>query len=259
MPLKWINTGAFAAMIAVNALANLIPIGGNTTGQVSEIWPNLFTPAPVTFAIWGVIYLLLTGFVLYQWELFDGGAVSAGVRERVGLWFAVSCVLNIAWIFSWHFRAVGLSAAFIAALLLTLVILRSRVGAAGGNFWQRMTAKAGVSVYFGWIIAAVIANISVLLTKAGWNGWGLSADFWTAAVLAAGAVIGWFAVRSGGDRLAGAAMMWAYGGILLRHLSPAFLAGKHPAVIIAAVLGEALILIAILLPLPVKLPAGRAF
>ena len=87
-------------MVAVNALANLLPIGGNTTGQVSEAYPNLFTPAPVTFAIWGAIYLLLAVFVLYQWEIFDGGASSAVVRVDIEPWFLISCLLNIGWLFS---------------------------------------------------------------------------------------------------------------------------------------------------------------
>lgn len=66
---KWCNTAAFAAVLAVNALANLLPIGGKTTGEISEQYANLFTPAGYTFAIWGLIYLLLGIFVVYGWGL----------------------------------------------------------------------------------------------------------------------------------------------------------------------------------------------
>ena len=60
----------FAAMITVNALANILPINGLGTGDVSDSYPNLFAPAGLTFAIWGVIYVLLAGHTLYQLGLF---------------------------------------------------------------------------------------------------------------------------------------------------------------------------------------------
>lgn len=248
MTLKWINTIAFAAMVAVNALANLLPIGGNTTGQVSEAYPNLFTPAPVTFAIWGAIYLLLAVFVLYQWEIFDGGVHSADVRADIGPWFLISCLLNIGWIFLWHYRKIGLSTICIALLLVPLIVISRRLGSANGNFLQRMAAKAGFSLYYGWIIAALIANISVWLTQLGWNGFGLSADFWTTAVLLIGAGIAFAVVVFGKNRIAGIAVMWAFAGILYKHLSPAYYSGSHPYVIVAGVLSEVIILTAILLP-----------
>lgn len=250
MALKWINTIAFAAMVAVNALANLLPIGGNTTGQVSQAYPNLFTPAPFTFAIWGVIYLLLALFVVYQWEVLDGGLHSDSIRRAIGPWFAISCVLNIMWIFLWHYDMIGLSAITMVLLLISLIEIARQASPAGGNFWQRMAAKAGFSLYFGWIIAATIANVSVLLTKLGWNGFGLPADFWTSAVLLIGAVIACAAVIFGKSKspLVGIAVMWAYCGILVRHISPAYLGGAHPFVIAFAMLGEALILVTVLMP-----------
>lgn len=138
MSLKWINTIAFAAMAAVNALANLLPIGGNTTGQISEAYPNLFTPAPITFAIWG-----------------------------------------------------------------------------------------------------------------------LSPDFWTVVVLLIGAVIASAVVLIGRNRIAGLAVMWAYAGILIRHISAAYYAGSHPFVIAAGFLSEAMILAAILGPQMCKIARNK--
>lgn len=246
--LKWVNVGAFAAMIAVNALANLLPIGGNTTGQVSEAYPNLFTPASVTFAIWGLIYLLLAVFVVFQLGVFDGGTYSAMVREKIGIEFAASCGMNIIWILLWHTRQIGLSTVCIVMLLIMLVSILHQLNDIGGNTWQRITAKAGLSVYFGWIIAATIANISVWLTKLGWNGWGISADIWTVAVLLIGAVIAAAVALIGENRVAAMAVMWAYAGILIRHISPTYEGGAHPYIIAAAVAGEAMILAAILLP-----------
>ena len=65
--LNWIATIAFVGVLFVNALAILQPLNGLTTGQVSNIYPALFRPAGVTFSIWGVIYLLLAGFIVLSW------------------------------------------------------------------------------------------------------------------------------------------------------------------------------------------------
>lgn len=248
MVLKWTNTISFVMMVAVNALANLIPIGGYTTMQISGMYPNLFTPAPATFAIWGVIYVLMGVFVLYQWGILDGGKFSAKVRDDIGPWFAVSCCLNILWIFMWHFDLIGLSTAAIVLLLVSLILIRKHLVNADGNLFQRMAAKTGFSVYFGWIIAATIANISVWLTKLGWNGWGMSADFWTCTMLLIGSVIAAAVVLLGKDRIAALAVMWAYAGILFRHLSADYYNGMHPYVAAAAVLSELVILYAMIMP-----------
>ena len=245
---KWINTGAFAAMAAVNILANMLPIGGNTTAQVSAAYPSLFTPAPITFSVWGLIYLLMGLFVLYQWGLFDQGVYSTGVQADIGPWFAVSCALNIAWIFLWNYRQTGLSVICIALLLAALFVIRRRLKGAGGEVFQVMAAKSGFALYFGWIIAAFIANVGAWLTKTGWSGWGFSADFWTIAALLIGVVIATAVVLIEEDRIAALAVMWAYAGILIRHISPAFYAGTHPYVIVTAIFGEALILVAVLKP-----------
>lgn len=244
--LKWINAGAFAAMVVINALAELLPIGGKTTGQISEAYPNLFTPAPVTFVIWGAIYLLMFLFVIYQFGIMDHGKESANVRERIGIWFSISCVLNILWIFLWHSQLIGLAVLCIILLLGALGIIVDRLMSPKPDIWQKWMVNAGFSLYFGWIIAAVIANISVYLTQIGWNGWGLSDDFWTVVILLAGSLIA--GAASFRNRIAGIAVMWAYAGILIRHLSPVYYGGTHPYVIAAGFLSEMVILAAIMIP-----------
>ena len=60
-PVKALVLATYLAMITMNALANIVPIGGRTTGEVSENYTNLFAPTGLTFSIWGVIYLLSWG------------------------------------------------------------------------------------------------------------------------------------------------------------------------------------------------------
>jgi benzodiazapine receptor len=45
------NMVALVIVIAVNALADSLPIAGTTTGQVANKYESLFTPAGFTFSI----------------------------------------------------------------------------------------------------------------------------------------------------------------------------------------------------------------
>lgn len=233
---KWCNTAAFLAVLAVNALANLLPLGGRTTGEVSQQYANLFTPAGYTFAIWGLIYLLLGVFVVYGWGLI-GDKAPGTVLGQIGWLFTASCILNILWILSWHGDAIGVSTVCIAALLVCIILIVREIGAEGSTISREICVNAGFSIYYGWLIAAVIANAAVWLTKLGWNGWALSESFWTVAVLVVGTAIGLGVVLIGGNRLAGCAIVWAYIGILVRHLSEKGYAGRYPFVIAAAIIG----------------------
>lgn len=259
--LKWINAGAFAVMIIINALANLLPIGGRTTGQISEAYPNLFTPAPITFGIWAVIYLLLLIFVIYQFGVFDGGTHSTRVREDIGILFTCSCVLNIAWILFWHSDWIGFSTICIMLLLVTLIMIQNSLTDIGGSRTLRLAVKAGLSLYYGWIIAATIANLFAFTAKIGWNGWGIPPDIWTILALLIGTILAAAIAVIGENRIATFGIIWAYTGILIRHISPKYYAGTHPFIIAVGFLCKAFLLAVLLMPiikgLSKKLPASR--
>ena len=247
---KWINTIAFAVTLLTNALANLLRLGGNTTGEVAERYLNLYTPAALTFAIWGLIYLLTAVFVVRQWS-------DAFLRDRAGRLFAAGCVLNALWLVAWHFEWLGLSVVLIAALLYTLIRLDLRLGACRGD-WPRTLSCAGFDIYCGWIIAATIGCVATWLTQIGWNGFGLSESVWTVAVLTLGALITCAFVLQKDRPLVGAAVVWAYLGVLLRQLSPEGFNGKYPAVTITAAAAAAVIAVTMLAVLVAPyLPARR--
>lgn len=239
--LKWINSVAFLAMVTVNVLANAIPIGGNMTGEVSQSYPNLFTPAPITFAIWGVIYLLLMLFILFQLGIMGNSSTAAVVRDVIGWSFVASCVLNIGWILAWHMRLIGLSAVFIVLLLVNLILITMKLYVSPTSFFNFLMVKLGFDIYYGWIIAATIANFSVLLVKVKWNRFGLTEVTWTLIILIVGALIASSVVFLNGRHFAGLAVIWAYVGIIIKHASSSGFGGQYKSIIVAAVIGIFLI------------------
>ena len=246
--LRYVNTFALALTVCVNALANIIPIGIGTTGDVSKKYGNLFTPAPYTFIIWGFIYLCLLAFVLYGWGLFDGDGKNGRSREvvdSIGLWFTLGCIFNIGWIFTWHFDAIGLSTIMIAALLVTLIFANRALGRIKLGIVDMLCAGLGFGVYYGWIIAATIANVSVWLVKLFPNTAESTQVIITCAVLALGAFIGTLAAVKDGKYLPTVAVIWAYCGIIIRHVSPDGYGGKYLSIILTAIVSIAVMAVGI--------------
>ena len=52
--------------LIINGMANSLPLNGQTTGEVSNRYPVYFVPDGYVFSIWGLIYLSLIAFAIYQ-------------------------------------------------------------------------------------------------------------------------------------------------------------------------------------------------
>ena len=57
---------SIALTLVVNVLANALPINGLNTGQISDSFDVYFVPAGYVFAIWGLIYIGLGAFAVFQ-------------------------------------------------------------------------------------------------------------------------------------------------------------------------------------------------
>ena len=261
-PVKALVVLTYVAMIAVNVLANALPINGRTTGAISDAYESLFAPAGVTFAIWGVIYLLLGAHVLYQLSLFHDTArddaarptdASAGVGaeslrgtllERVGVLFSLSSLANVAWILSWHYDLILASTMLLATMLVLLILITRAILGAELSTRDRAFVRLPFSVYFGWITVATIANLTVWLVSIGWDGFGIAAATWAVVIIAVGAVIGTAVILRDRDIAYGLVLVWAYLGIWIKHTSVSGFQGGYPAVIVTAIVGIAAFIVA---------------
>jgi len=211
-----VNAVAFIAVVVVNGLANALPLNGQTTGEISDRFDVYFVPAGYVFSIWGLIYLALTGFVVYQ--ALPGQQGNPRLR-RVGFLFPLSCVANAAWLFSWHYEAFSLSMVAMTALLLLLIriYLRLETGRTSIPAAETWLVRVPFSIYLGWISVATIANASSLLDYLGWGGWGISPEIWTVIMLVAATGITAAVGFTRGDVAFGAVIVWAFVGIAVKH------------------------------------------
>ena len=230
---KFLIALTFVGMVTVNALANILPLNGIGTGAVSDSYPNLFAPTGLTFAIWGLIYLLLALSTLYQLGLFRGNEKEdVTLMRKVGFMFAVSSLTNAAWIFAWHYNRIALSLILMVLLLLYLIDIVVNINAKALTTREKWFLRLPFSVYFGWITVATIANATTLLVSVGWDRFGLSESTWTFIMLAVGALIGLITTLRYKDIAYGLVLIWAYTGILIKHLSPTGFGGQYRGVIL---------------------------
>ena len=178
----------FVGVIAVNALANILPINGYNTGQISAFYPNAFVPAGFTFSIWGVIYLLLLSYTIgYTYYSLKRQAYPKAYRfiEHVNTYFLLTCVFNMAWIVAWHYLQIELSVLIMLLFLSTLIqlFLKTKTMAHDLNLTQRFILQTPFIVYLGWISVATIANITALLVAYKWTALSIAPIYWSAAMI----------------------------------------------------------------------------
>ncbi|PKM88911.1 MAG: lantibiotic ABC transporter permease [Firmicutes bacterium HGW-Firmicutes-12] len=235
----------FLTMIIVNALANILPINGQGTGQVSDAYPNLFAPAGLTFAIWGLIYLLLALYTLYQFGLFQKDKITTKVHllEKIGFYFSISSIANAAWIFSWHYHLIPLSMLLIVVILVCLILVNQAINNFQLSVKEQIFIRLPFSVYFGWITVATIANATTLLVSMGWNGFGISESTWAIMIIITGMLIGVITTIRNRDIAYGLVLVWAYAGILIKHKAVYGFAGQYPGIITTVIVCIVLLLI----------------
>ncbi len=211
-----INTLALAGVLTVNALANILPINGLNTGQVSALYPTLFTPAGITFSIWSIIYVLLLGFIGFQWLQLKNERIQSIITSITPA-FQVSCILNMAWIFAWHYLMVGTSVIIMLALLTSLITLFLTLQKhKSSGFAERTFLHLPFTIYLAWICVATIANLSIALYSIQWKGLGLTDAGWTVIMMTvAASLAGYITIRFLKPAFA-LVVIWALTGIYLR-------------------------------------------
>ena len=244
------NLVFFVGIVIVNSLAMSIPINNKTTGELSDQYPNLFVPAGSTFSIWGIIYLLLAIFAIYQLVYaFRSNEQKPTFIEKIALLFILSSVMNMSWIFAWHYEMVSLSVLVMLVLLLSLIAiyLRLSIGRSDASGTEKYLVHLCFSVYLGWITVATIANITSLLVDINWNRFGLSEPFWTVAVIIVAIVITLIMLFSRKDLFYALVVDWALYGIWLKRSTVD--AEPIQSIIIAVLAGIALISLGIVIQL----------
>jgi hypothetical protein len=210
-----VNVIAFLAVVVVNTLANILPLNGLNTGEISDRFQVFFVPAGYVFAIWGVIYLALGAFTIYQ--ALPGQRENARL-QRIGYLFAATSVANIAWLFLWHYEYFLWTLVAMITLLIILIALylRLKIGREPVKRVERWLVDIPFSIYLGWISVATAANITQMLWYVGWDGFGIAPEMWAVLILLVVAVLSTAMAISRGDVAYLLVIIWASAGIAVK-------------------------------------------
>lgn len=211
--LKISNILAFIFTIIVNSLAGSSTIiGGKVTAEISDANFTLITPAGYTFSIWGIIYVLLGIFVVYQALPSQKGK---DFHNKIGWLFVLSSIINITWLFLWQFEYLIFSVVLIFMLLgsLAAIYLRLDIGKSKVELREKIAVHLPFSTYFGWITIASIANIATTLVSLDWDGFGINPETWASLIIIIALLLSLIIVVTRKDIAYGLVIVWAFIGI----------------------------------------------
>ncbi len=211
---------AIVATLLVNALSNLFPPKGLNIGAIANtvLQGVLITPASYAFAIWGLIYVGLLAYGIYQLR---PAQRRNPTMQRVNWLLISACIAQMVWVYLFTLRLFGLSIVAMVGILLSLMgaYLQLNVGKVRVSREHQRFAHIPFSIYLGWISVATVVNVASALYSAQWQGWGISATAWTVTMLLVGAAIAAIVAMQRADVAFTLVFIWAYVAIAVRQFA----------------------------------------
>jgi hypothetical protein len=243
-----INLLALLGHVTMAYLAQRGIFNGQSVGEVSDHFDSLFTPAGLTFAIWGVIYTSLLVFCFYHFRMALTHSPEHPANKNLqtlGIWFALNNLAAATWLLLWTYDWIQFSVVSIFFQLITLIImhLRLKIHNPHASVESKIFTQYPLSIYFGWITIATIANTSVYLFSTGWAGFGLhyTPIEWARIMIGVAVFLTVIVTFSRRNVFFGLVVIWALYGIILKRRS--IDASMYHELISTAWIGSAIIAI----------------
>ena len=244
-----LNLLGFVISALVANLAQFKALGlPDTMTSVSARYETYFTPAGITFAIWGLIYISLLAFCMYHLVHAFSKHVDERVNQdinKIGYLFIVNTLATTAWVYAFLGNQLLLSVFCMLIQLYSLlqIQLKLNIFDSHRSFWTKAFSQFPLSIYFAWICIATIANISVYLVSIAWDGWGLAPNLWAILLIGIATFISVFMVFVRKNIFFSSVVLWALYGILIKRQQD--LTSASQTVVTAALAALVLVLLTI--------------
>ncbi|WP_299220986.1 tryptophan-rich sensory protein [uncultured Aquimarina sp.] len=235
-----LNLLSVVFVLAINYLSQALRFNNTTIGELSNTYDNLFTPASYAFAIWGIIFLGLIAYSIYQIRNAFLSSKKAEFIEQTSYWFMIANLLNGCWVLAFVYEFTGLSVLIMIGILISLlkIIINTNM--------ERWDAPIGtiafvwwpICLYSGWIAVATIANISAYLSKIDWNGFGISEVSWTITMITIAVLLNIYMIIKRNMREFALVGAWALTAIYVRHN------GDYTSIAYTAIIGAIILVLA---------------
>lgn len=163
------NLIAFIFALVANALAATQTLGGASIKEVSDTYQTFLTPATYAFSIWGFIYLLLLGFVLYQARDFFKPNEENRLPQKLAGWFMLSSIANGLWTILFVHEMVLASLLTLAILTVALYVIIGKLKIALEDNEPKRILFIWWPILFctGWVTVALVVNAASYLDFVG--------------------------------------------------------------------------------------------
>jgi hypothetical protein len=226
---------AIVGAFIVNIASNIFPLNGLSIGEISNtLFKNvLIIPANYAFSIWGLIYLGLFAFGIYQF--LPNQKHDLDLR-KTGYLLVIACVAQSIWVYLFLSRLFGLSIIAMLLILLPLIgiYLQLGIGRTQVSRSKKWSIHFPISIYLAWISVATIVNIACALYFQGWNGGSISAQIWTVIMLLAAFLIAAIIGIQRQDIAYMGVIVWALIAIAIKHWNNSLL--RNVALVLAIIL-----------------------
>lgn len=155
---RWAATAAIAANLALNYVSQRYPFNGQTNGQVSYKYPTPLTPAGYAFSIWGLIFLGLAFYAI--WQLLPAQRRNL-LPDAVARPLVLANLMTSLWLVMFAYELLVPSMVVMLLILASLAVVYGRTR----HFVQRGEApwysSVAFGLYLGWISVATVVNVTL--------------------------------------------------------------------------------------------------
>jgi benzodiazapine receptor len=124
-------------------------IYGKNIGEISKSYNIKQTPPPITFSIWGLIYIGVFFAILYnKWS------------DHTSILFIISCIFNCLWLYFFSEKYEFLQLVSIVGICIVLCLMYYTIIKS-----DSLIDKSSFGIYLGWISIALLLSILIYLKK----------------------------------------------------------------------------------------------
>lgn len=210
---RFFNLLLIVVIIGWNYFTTSLPLNDTTMAELSEKYSTLINPAPYAFSIWGLIYLGLIGFAIFQITP-AGRRYEAIDKFSPALW--INLFFNGIWLAFFHYELIWSSLIAMLGVLISLVYINLSI-----NKEEKAVPRwVGwvFQVYFGWISIATIVNFaSCFATLNSSVFMAFSEQFWFFTLISIAVILTFYVLQKFRGFLYSLTIVWALVAISVSH------------------------------------------
>ncbi|GAB2789880.1 hypothetical protein HNQ93_003265 [Hymenobacter luteus] len=157
---RWAASAAIVGNIALNYVSQRYPFNGQTNAQVSAKYPTVLTPAGYAFSIWGLIFLSLLFYAV--WQLLPAQRRNP-LPDAVARPLVFANLLTGLWLVVFAYELLVPSAVVMLLILASLAVVYGRARHFVGRQEAPWYSSVPFGLYLGWISVATVVNTTLTL------------------------------------------------------------------------------------------------